>query len=879
MTLEIGRRLGPYEVLGALGAGGMGEVYRARDTRLGRDVALKILPADVASDPDRRRRFEREARAVAALDHPGVLGLHDVGEADGVAFMVTELLEGETLRERLRRGPVPCERAAEWAASAAEALAAAHGRGIVHRDLKPENLFLTRDGRVKILDFGLAKERPVAAWGPEEPTLTAPTGFGLVLGTLGYLSPEQARGEPVDGRSDLFSLGCVLYETLTGRRAFGGKTAQDCIAAVLKDDPPDAASLRADVPVGLVRVVQRCLAKEREARFQSASDLAFVLRSVAQGSSAALARTAPVPSRSRRGLVLGLGLGLAGLAAGYWLRPAEEAPDPTVLALTPGASREASPAISPDGKFVAYLASEAGRTDVWVKFVGGGPAVNLTAGSGLEVQSQATVGGLEISPDGSAIAVQAGLPAAPTFGRGIWLIPAPLGGPPRKLVDRAAGLRWSADGGQIVYMRPNPAGGDAILVARSDGAEERVVVPPTRGFHAHEPAWSADGAWIYFDRGLMGNNEAPTEIWRAPSGGGAAERVVATRGVAEAPLPTPDGRGLIYAGNQAGGAFNLWWRPLSGGRERRLTRGVGDYLAPRISRDGRRLVCESRTSAGSLRVVDLNAPPAGLGEVLTGIGAGDAAPSTARSGRVAFSSARNGTSDIWIVERDGTNLRPLTSDRESDSLPSISPDGTRVAFVSDRGGGRGLWLVSAEGGAPRSLVAVDVLDRPSWSPDGRQLVYAAAGPNGQVGLWVVSAEGGEPAAIPGLRGRCPAWSSSEDLIAYFTSAEPTGLQVRFTTSQGDSRLEHLHVPSPPGAVDATAFSWDGRRLAIGNSPGAGEAAIVVVDLESGVSRSVAELGPFTGLRGIAWSPDDSRLLYGLVQHESRVLLFDGLGHY
>jgi Tol biopolymer transport system component len=334
---------------------------------------------------------------------------------------------------------------------------------------------------------------------------------------------------------------------------------------------------------------------------------------------------------------------------------------------------------------------------------------------------------------------------------------------------------------------------------------------------------------------------------------------------------------LIYAGDQAGGALNLWWRPLRGGRERRLTLGIGDYLAPRISRDGRRLVCEARTSAGSLRVLDVRLPMPGLGHPLTDAGAQDGAPSTARSGRVAFSSARNGTRDIWICEADGTNPRPLTSDAESDSFPAISPEGSRVAFVSNRGGRRGLWLVSAEGGAPRSLAAVDVLDRPSWSPDGRRLVYAAEGADSQVGLWVVSAEGGAPVSVPGVRGRSPAWSPSTDLIAYFTSAGPTGLVIRFTSSGGESRLDHLALAT--GAVEAAAFSWDGRWLATGIAPGSGDAEIVVVDLERGHQRSVVRLPPFTGLRGIAWSPDDGRLVYGLVQYESRVLLFDGLGRY
>ncbi len=874
MTLQPGRRLGPYEVVAALGAGGMGEVYRARDARLGRDVALKVLPVALAGDADRRRRFEREARAVAALNHPAVLALYDVGEADGVAFLVTELLEGETLRARLGRGAVSCEQAVEWGASVADALAAAHAGGIVHRDLKPENLFLTRDGRLKVLDFGLAKDLAAPTAGSEVATLAATTGEGVVLGTAGYLSPEQARGAPVDGRSDIFSLGCVLYEALTGHRAFGGRSAQDHIAAVLRDDPPDAASIRTGVPRGLTRVVERCLAKEREARFQSASDLAFALRAFGPGSPAEAAPAAKAGRPGRGALWPALALGLAGLAAGYWIRPSSEPPEPVVLALTPGTKREASPAISPDGKFVAYLASEGDRTDVWVQFVGGGPAVNLTAGRGLEIQSQATIGGLEISPDGSSIAVRAGPRGEPNNQRGVWLIPAPLGGPPRKLLDRASGLRWSPDGSQIVYMRPDSARGDAILVARPDGTGQRELVAPTRGLHFHEPTWSHDAAWVYLNRGPMGNNDAPTEIWRVPGAGGALERVVATQGVARGPLLTPDGRALVYAGDQSGGALNLWWRPLRGGPERRLTRGAGDYLAPRISREGRRLVCEARTSVGSLRVLDLGASSGGLGRALTGGGGEDGAPSSARNGRIAFSSARSGTHDIWTSEADGQGPRPLTSDPEIDSLPAISPDGSQVAFVSDRDGRRGLWRVPSEGGAPRLLAAVDVVDRPSWSSDGLALVYAAEGEGAEVGLWVVSAAGGAPVAVPRVKGRSPAWSPNADLIAYFTSLGSAGLRVRFTTSNGESRLGHLDIET--ATVDASAFSWKGDRLAIGTSPGSGDPEVIVVDLDSARRRSVARLPPFTGLRGIAWTPDDARLVYGLVQHESRILLFDGL---
>jgi Tol biopolymer transport system component len=374
----------------------------------------------------------------------------------------------------------------------------------------------------------------------------------------------------------------------------------------------------------------------------------------------------------------------------------------------------------------------------------------------------------------------------------------------------------------------------------------------------------------------MNSNQAPTEIWRVPSKGGEAERVVATQGIAQSPLPTADGRALIYAGDQAGGALNLWWRPLGGGLERRLTRGAGDYLSPRLSRDGRRLVCEARTSNGSLRAVDLPQPAPGLGAEVTSGGADDTSPSIARSGTLAFVSARNGTRDIWVSELDGSNPRPLTSDSESDSLPSISPDGSRVAFVSTRGGRRGLWLVATGGGPPAPLVAVDILDRATWSADGRRLLYAAEGANHQPRLWIVSAEGGAPAQIPGASGRCPAWSPVGDEIAYFASSPSSGVQtVRLTNSRGEERPERIEVPV--GTLDGLAFSWDGQKLAIGSATGLLNGEILLADFARGTGHRVLLLGPFVGLRGIAWTPDDARLVYGLVQHESRIMLFEGLG--
>ena len=279
MALTSGSKLGPYEIQSPLGAGGMGEVYRARDARLNRDVAIKILPASFSADPDRLARFAQESRAAAALNHPNILSIYDIGEEHGAPYVVSELLEGETLRDRLRDGAIPSRKTIDYARQIASGLAAAHEKGIVHRDLKPENIFITHDGRAKILDFGLAKfTRPEADASGEAPTQqVAGTDAGTVMGTVGYMSPEQVRGKPADARSDIFSFGAILYEMLSGKRAFHGDSPVDTMSAILKEDPPDLTETNRNVAPALERIVRHCLEKNPAERFQSARDVAFNL--------------------------------------------------------------------------------------------------------------------------------------------------------------------------------------------------------------------------------------------------------------------------------------------------------------------------------------------------------------------------------------------------------------------------------------------------------------------------------------------------------------------------------------------------------------------------------------------------------------------------
>src|SRR5579872_6820 len=370
MALPAGSKLGPYEIQSPLGAGGMGEVYRARDTRLNRDVAIKILPASYSADPERLQRFAQESRAAAALNHPNILSIYDIGETNGAPYVVSELLEGETLRDRLRNGPLSSRKAIDYAQQIARGLAAAHEKGIVHRDLKPENLFITNDGRAKILDFGLAKfTRPdadAAKVSGDDPTMQVATEVGTVMGTAGYMSPEQVRGKAADSRSDIFSFGAILYEMLSGKRAFHGDSAADTMSAILKEEPPDLAETNRNVSPALERVVRHCLEKSPAERFQSARDVAFNLEALTDvsGSSRSGVKALPEQKPVRRWmlpLVAGL-LVVASWAGVYrYARRGVAVTNPTFHEITFRNGMIWAARFAPDGQTILYGAAWDGR--------------------------------------------------------------------------------------------------------------------------------------------------------------------------------------------------------------------------------------------------------------------------------------------------------------------------------------------------------------------------------------------------------------------------------------------------------------------------------------------------------------------------------------
>jgi Tol biopolymer transport system component len=871
----LNERLGTCQILEVVGVGGMGTVYRARDLKLGRDVAIKVLPRSFSSDPSRLARFEREARLLAALNHPHIAAIHGIEDAAGMPALVLEFVEGPTLAERLERGPVPVTEALVIARQIADALEAAHERSIVHRDLKPGNIKIKPDGTVKVLDFGLAK-----ATAPEPADqdrlnmpILAETQEGLILGTASYMSPEQARGQSVDKRTDIWAFGCVLYEMLTGLAAFPGETISDTIAAILEREP-DMSKLPAATPPGVRRLLQHCFAKDPKGRLRDIGDIHVDLHDTLPVTTAAITSARRRPLEWSLALALGLSVGVIGRS---YILPSREQDDAPMFSravrLTTTLAHEFGPAISPDGKWVAYLSDARGPVDVWVKFVAGGEPANLTASTDLQVQVRSAIGGLEISPDGNGIAVQARTKGSNQPPFDTWVIPAPLGGTPRRFVETSGALRWSPDGTRIVYVRPGESRGDAIVVADANGANARELVPARGGWHTHWPAWSADGQFIYFFQTIATWNGEPSEIVRVSASGGEPQIIVRTTRRALFPLPRPDG-GLLYAANPDGVDLDLWWRPADQKEPQRLTTGVGEYAEPRMSSDGRRLVAtliEYRRALVTIPVA-FDAPAA-LRHVTNDFD-GDLEPCVSpRSRRMVFSSSRSGSRNLWTADPDGSNVRPLTSDAAIEERPSFSPDGRQVAFISDRGGQHGIWLVNSDGGTPRRLASTPVLDTLTWSPDGQKIAFAVPAARAPELSIINVNNGAVHKLLTPNGGHSPSWSPRGDVVAYLEPRAPGRTYLKFVNPHGET----VYATLPDGPALPNGFlEWasDGQRLAAVGVPGSANASIWIVAPDSfSPFRKLMELPAEVRPRGITWTGDGSSLIFGRQEGLSDLVLF------
>jgi eukaryotic-like serine/threonine-protein kinase len=773
MNLTSGAKLGPYEIVSLLGAGGMGEVYRARDSRLKREVAIKVLPQALSLDADRLRRFEQEALATAALNHPNILAVFDIGTNEGSPYVVSELLEGETLRERLRSGSIAVRKTLDYALQIAHGLAAAHEKGIIHRDLKPENLFLTKDGRVKILDFGLAKlTQTEPGVHTSLPTMTQATEAGVVLGTAGYMSPEQVRGIAVDARSDIFSFGAILYEMLSGKRAFHGDTAADTMSAILREDPAELNETNRNVSPALERMVQHCLEKNPEQRFHSASDIAFDLEHLT-GISSTTARLAPVAgASSHRRLLLalagGLGLALLMLGVGWWLgRGSGPAPLAEYQQITFRTGSIGNARFTPDGSIVYSASWEGGEDQLYM---------SRTDDPGSRELGIKDAELLSISKGGE-LAIRLNTEYYSGYARSGTLARVPLsGGTPREVLNNVGDADFSANGDSLAIIRYVPENNHWRLEYPIGK-----VLLDSINWMSH-PKISPDGKWIAFadhenpggdDEGslavigadgtgkerklssgwtsLQGILWSPAgdEIWFTCTNKGEASnpRAVTLSGKLRTMANVPGGMWLQDLRNGAVLAVanhgRLGIRGMApGGKEEHELGWFGWSELRDISRDGRKILFEEEGDGGGpnytvfLRDTD-GSPPARIGE-------GRAMAISPDAKWVITRAAKGGP--LNLVPTGAGEARQLTHDAVSYENARFLPDGERLlaSGIESGHGGRDYMIDVSSGDSkpitPEGFAGVVI------SPDGRSV--AVRGPDGKRGIWPL--EGGDFHPIPGL---------------------------------------------------------------------------------------------------------------------------------
>lgn len=782
----IGKQLGHYELISFIGAGGMGEVYSARDTRIGRKVAIKLLPGVLARDKDRLHRFEQEVRAVGMLNHPNILTIHDVGTYEGAPYLVSELLEGETLRERLRNGALSLVRAIDIALQVTRGLASAHQHGLVHRDLKPENLFINQDGRVKILDFGLAKLSPTRSNGPganqavSQPIATNP---GMIMGTVGYMSPEQLRGEAVDGRADIFAFGVILYEMLTGERPFRGSSAADTMSAILTQDPPVLPpSLKPQAP-GIERLIHRCLEKQVERRFQSAGDLGFALEgmtlslvSPSADSQALTSELAPenqtLPTLRLKTSVPRMNwLGWAGWATAaffmlatiafsvsYFRRPHLAT---RVVPFTSFPGQKSNPVFSPDGNQIAFIweGGENAERGVYVKVIGEGTPLRVASNPGFEVAW---------SPDGRSIAFARG-----GDNGGIFSVPA-TGGTERRLTELSGPFSWSPDQKTLAIAsrtsRQSPS--SIILMTLETGEVQQLTNPPSGSVGDTSPAYSPDGEMVAF---IRHPGTQVSDVYVVGKKGGEPQRVTINNLFLNGGLAwTVDGREIVFSSTH-GGLPNLWRVRGSGGPLRRVI-GSGEYAnQPTIARTGDRLAYLYRkTDTNIWRVPGplSNAPSSQPVQIVASTREEYSPQFSPDSNRIVFVSDRSGSREIWVCDRDGGNQIQLTSFGGSHvGSPRWSPDGRQIAFDSRPEGLSSIYVINATGGSPRRLTegkSEDVL--PSWSRDGR-LIYFGSRRSGDWQIWRINIENEQVEQVT-TNGGYEAFEAADGKSVYFAKLEP-----------------------------------------------------------------------------------------------------------
>ena len=867
----IGTRVGPYEILAKLGAGGMGEVYRARDTKLQRDAALKFLPESLAADANRLGRFEREAQTLASLNHPNIAQVYGFESSpSGQSALAMELLDGETLTNLVSAGPLPIRKAIEYAVQIARGLAAAHDRGIIHRDLKPDNVIVLRDGHVKLIDFGLARESAPAASGMTAMQTIArtPTEPGMVMGTVGYMAPEQVRGEALDARADLFALGAVLYEMLAGRRAFARETTAETMTAILREDPDDLLAVRREVSPGLDRVVRHCLEKNRVERFQTARDVAFALETLSSISSSSAAMHVVAAPRKKPAWLPWVIAAVAVVGAAGWTvwksqGEAREQPWDYFTRITESAGEETSPTLSADGTTVAYAAQVNGKSEIFAQRVGGRNASRIIS------DPEYDVGGPAFSPDGSMIAFHRSTALGGIFVAGA------TGESVRRLTDEGFEPAWSPDGTMIAYANeeifdPASRQGESVLrVVDVAGGTPRKLLDED----GVQPAWSPSGERIAYWRNVGGQRD----ICTVAATGGVPVPVTNDPAIDWSPVWSPDGK-YLYFSSDRGAAMNLWRVRIEQSTGRVLgtpepvTTGVQAAAAfPRLSKDGSRLVFRSRVASVNPAAIPFDPTTLRAGvPVLLDTQNNVRIPSgvSPDGKQVAFFSMGEHQEDLFIGSPNGP-LRRVTDDAARDRQPAFTPDGRSLIFYSTRGGGWGMWSIGTDGGDLRNIV----------SPP-EQAVFTNVSPKGDlVAFTDDSSQRLFTAPLASTKGTATELPNVVVDGLYFnpTSWSPDGTRLAGLLNTSAGRISAVgvydlraHTTTLITQDPTFAVKWlaDSRRVIYFTKSGR---ELVVLDTQTR-NRTVVDVhlpGPSVG-DTFAVSPDNRMVYYGAVRSEADI---------
>ena len=818
-------------------------------------------------------RFEREARTIASLNHPHICTLYDIGQQDGIDFLVMEYLDGDTLAQRLRKGPLPLDQVLRYAIEIADALDKAHRKGVTHRDLKPGNIMLTKTG-TKLLDFGLAKLRQDAA--PATPLSQLPTASdpltvqGSIVGTLQYMAPEQLEGGEVDPRTDIFAFGAVVYEMATGKRAFEGKSQASLIAKILETDPPPMSSLQPMTPPALDRVVKKCLAKEPEKRWQAASDVCDELKWIAEGGAQAksITRVATPPTRRTAWLWIAAATLVlaAGIAGWFALRSAAPAENPLADAqftrFTDFEGAETDAVISRDGKFVAFRSDRDGPVDTWLSQVGTGRFSNLTHGT----QNTVLVRNMGFTPDGSEIWL-----AGIMGGTRLRLMPLTGGTTRAFLTEHAINLAWSPDGSRIVFHTYDT--GDPMFICDSTGANAQQIFKLGPGGHNHFPTWSVDGQWIYFVSGMWDAREM--DIWRIRPSGGAPERLTQHNSDVRYVAPLDRQTVLYVAPDQSGSGPWLWSLDTERKVSRRISSGLDIYSSVEASADGHRLVVTVSNPTANLWSVPLldrqteerDVKPLSLPTVRA------FAP---RYGGTSlfYLSSRGGGDGLWRYENgqateiwrgaDGALLEPA----------AVSLDSGRVALILRKQGKRTLSTLSAEGGDVRPLAeTIDVSSAAGWSPDGKWI--AAGGNDGKgPGLFKIPVQGGEPVRLANGLVSNPVWSPDGSVIVY--TGPVVGVSGPLLMIRPDGTP--LEAPSIQVRVGRERYRFVPGRQELVYIPGSQIANenFWMLDLVTKKARQLSTLDT-RAIRTFDISPDGKQIVFDRLRVNSDIVLIDRPG--